>query len=484
MKRLLLTGLLLAATAYAAVPLVLPTDRDWLAVPLRALGAGLVLVTLVAYALLARRGAALAPDDRGFRLRPPDVGLLVALPLYVIFVGNGLLLNSADNVPAIALGPLLLEKGTIELSSVPFYQQHRRHYSAIRVDGRILPAFPLGTGFLSVPYAAAARLLQPEGDPEVLAERRDKHLSALLMVASATMLFLGVRHRFGEGPGLATAVLFSLGTTAFSCGSQSLWTTTGEVFFLTMALALLLRRDDSVVHALLAGLAVGGAFACRPTAALTGCALAVVLLGRWPALAAYGVAAGAAIGAIALVLMGIYGHPLGGYGMINQQPWGRDLVEGLAGMLYSPSRGLLPFFPYVLFVPLGLPALRSDPRLARVFVAAFAATTFTYLLASGYYAWWGGKSLGPRLMTEAAPFLSLLLLPAFRRWRELGRARAALAITVALAVTTQLLSTYTTRGDVWSARANLGDPVVRWSIGDSQLVALWCPSCAPAAPER
>jgi hypothetical protein len=106
-----------------------------------------------------------------------------------------------------------------------------------------------------------------------------------------------------------------------------------------------------------------------------------------------------------------------------------------------------------------------------------AASTALYLVVSGYDVWWGGKSVGPRLMTEAAPFFALLMLPVLRRWRELGRARVALAVTLALAVGTQVLSTYTYRAYVWNRHFPIGLKHVRWSPGQSQLLALWCPSC-------
>ena len=483
MNRLLLPGLLLAAAAYAALPLVLPLQMDWLAGPIRLTGLALALLVLAVYAWLAMGRRALRADARGFRLRSRDVALLLAFPLYLLFIGNGLWLTSADNISTMALGPVVLRKGTIDLSSVPIYQKRRLPYSAIRVGDRILPAFPVGTGLLSVPYVAVTELTLPGGDDDALAGRRDKHLAALLTVATTVLFFLGVRSRHGETSALAVTLVFALATTVLSNTSQALWSITGELFFLTVALNFLLTRDDSVRQALLAGLAVGGAFACRPTAVVAGGAMGILLWRRWRELLAYGSGVVASVGATLVALQHIYGHPLGAYGLVNQGRWGSRVLEGLAGGLVSPSRGMLLFFPYLLLIPLGLPALRAEPRLRRTFLAAAAASLGLYLLVSGYDEWWGGESIGPRLMTEAAPFLALLLLPLFRRWPALGRARWGLALALALAVATQLLSTYTTRGYDWNARLDLHDPRLRWSVDQSQLVALWCPSCVFPPPE-
>jgi hypothetical protein len=241
-------GLLIAAAAYASIPVFLPTNRDWLSPAFRLAGAALLLLIATAYGWAHARGAALVNGPEGFRLRAADVGLLLAFPLYLLFVGNGLVLTSADNIPTVALGPVLLERGTIDLSSVRNYQKRRLHYSAVRVGGRILSAYPLGTGLLSVPYVAlTSRSLQ--GDREVLAQRRDKHLAALLTVAASVMLFAGVRRLDGDAPALATAVVFAAGTTVLSSASQALWSLTGALFFLTAALWMLLPEPRSTTRA-------------------------------------------------------------------------------------------------------------------------------------------------------------------------------------------------------------------------------------------
>jgi hypothetical protein len=477
-------GLLIAAAAYASIPLVLPTDRDWLAPAFRLAGAALLLAIVTAYGWAHARGAALVNGPERLRLRAADVSLLLAFPLYLLFVGNGLVLTSADNIPTVALGPVLFERGTIDLSSVRSYQTHRLHYSAVRVGDRILPAYPLGTGLLSVPYVALTSRSLPQGDREVLAQRRDKHLAALLTVAASVMLFAGVRRHHGDAPALATAAVFATGTTVLSSASQALWSLTGALFFLTAALWMLLPEPRSTPRALLGGLAIGGAFVCRPTAVVAGGALAILLWGHHRALLAYAVAFATSAGAAALVLQRAYGHPLGGYGLANASGrWGLHGGEGLLGTLVNPSRGLLPYFPYVLLLPLGLPALREDRRLRTVILAAAIACFGVYLLVSGYDEWCGCKSIGPRLMTDLAPFLALLMVPIFRSWPRLGGKRWLVGLALAFAVATQGLSTYTMRGYTWHADHHLHDPAVRWSVRQSQLLALWCPSCAaPPAP--
>lgn len=84
------------------------------------------------------------------------------------------------------------------------------------------------------------------------------------------------------------------------------------------------------------------------------------------------------------------------------------LWMGLAGNLISPSRGMLVFMPWLIFVPMGLawPPKRPQPQIIWWILAWFAGLLF---LVSSSVIWWGGASFGPRVMAEIIPGLLLIL---------------------------------------------------------------------------
>ncbi len=90
-------------------------------------------VVFASYRWLADRGLFGAIDGRGHRLNRLDAVLLLALPLYGLLIGNGALLSSGDNMATRELGPLLLRRQTIELSSIPAFRKEPLHYSALRM---------------------------------------------------------------------------------------------------------------------------------------------------------------------------------------------------------------------------------------------------------------------------------------------------------------------------------------------------------------
>ncbi len=445
-------------------------------------GVALLALTLAAYAFVPALRRARESAASGKRIGAMDLLLLGSLPIYLLYVGNGLFLGSGDSLATRRLPSLILQAGTIDLAHTPpFDERGQRHYSVLWFDERTLPSFPLGTALLAVPYTAVALAATGGEVNDTLVVRWEKHLAALLATASACLLFLSVRGRFGERAAAATAAVFALATPVVTYTSQALWATTGEIFCVTLALWLLFSRGAQVWQASLAGLALGFAYLCRPTAAVALAVLGVALLLQ-DRRAALGLAATSAA-SIALVTLGLqatYGHPLGGYGMLNVHPtlYGRDLPNGLAGVLFSPSRGLFAYLPYLLFVPLGFETQRRSRESGRLVWCSLLIALGIYALAASYAKWWGGWSLGPRLLTEAAPFLALLTAPLWSGWLRLApTARVALVLAVGFASATQLLAAYQNRAQHWNAAVDVdAHPEVLWSLRNSQLAAIWRPS--------
>jgi hypothetical protein len=108
-------------------------------------------------------------------------------------------------------------------------------------------------------------------------------------------------------------------------------------------------------------------------------------------------------------------------GTISTEPW-----IGAAGLLVSPSRGLLIFSPVVIVALLGIPAaLRTLPYHGVGW--ALAGSFALYLVYAVYTVWWGGHSYGPRYLLD---FVVFLTPPAAVALDMIVRARWAQALCV------------------------------------------------------
>jgi hypothetical protein len=151
--------------------------------------------------------------------------------------------------------------------------------------------------------------------------------------------------------------------------------------------------------------------------------------------------------------------------------WG---LEGHAGLLISPSRGLLIFSPVVAIAFAGFAdAVRSGWSSPLRWCAAAAAAQF--LLYGGYSVWWGGHTYGPRYMLDVLPVLVPLAAAALSRPR-LGRVQtalwgAALAWSIAIAATGAFC--YPTEQWNTSPIDVDRDHSRLWSWSDSQVIRCW-----------
>jgi hypothetical protein len=439
---------------------------------------------LAALALLAVTRGLLLPAGDGATRRPGSPGwnaaLLGSLVLYLLFVGNGFLLSSGDNRPARHLPSLILQHRTLDLSVLPeFADRTQRHYSVHWLGARTLSALPLGTPLLAVPYNALG--LTASGGrvtPQLLA-RWEKHAAALLTVTATLLLFLALQQRAGTGPAAATAAVFALATPVATHNAQALWSTTGEALCVNLALYLLLARSRTGSAPALAGVAMGVAWLCRPTAVIALSVLGgLVLLRDRRAALRLGLAAAATIAAGAFLHYSWYGTILGGHGLSNAygEFYDFDANAWLGGLL-SPSRGILVFLPYLALLPLAARACREDRELRAWWWAALAITAATFALSVTFTKWWGGWCIGPRLITEAAPFLALLVLPLFSSFHQLHAGfRVVLVALVGFAAITQLLGAYRPAASQWNAVVDVDfHPDVLWSWRNGQLAAIWWP---------
>ncbi|HSM51958.1 MAG TPA: hypothetical protein VLA75_11215, partial [Thermoanaerobaculia bacterium] len=118
-----------------------------------------------------------------------------------------------------------------------------------------------------------------------------------------------------------------------------------------------------------------------------------------------------------------------GYGA-EAGSFGTPLLEGIGGLLLSPGRGLLWYWPAALLALAGLARLsRRAPATAAYAAAAFV---LSLLLYGRFYQWYGGGSWGPRFLIPVLPLLALGLALLAERAARSPRSRVA---TLAFAFT-------------------------------------------------
>lgn len=333
-------------------------------------------------------------------------------------------------------------------------------YWMIRTREHELASFyPVVTPLLVAPlYLPAVYWLDARGwqQPHVdrVAEWMEKLAASIIAALASVLVFLLLR-REGNPWALPLALAFAFGTNTWMISSQALWQHgTGE---LLIALALLLAlRPASALRLILLGAVCVLIAANRPPDALVAAVIGLFVVWRdWRSATWLVVGAIAPLAALLYYNVGFMGHLAGGYGVVKPPV---DFFQsngwGLAGLLVSPTRGLLVFSPFLAFVVVGLiQRLRSPDTRALAVALSLAVVGQILLYAQGD--WRAGTSWGPRWLTDILPILIWMLAPAPLVLRPVARGLFVAAITMSVGVQTVGAFWYTKTSD---ERIFAGDP--------------------------
>ena len=156
----------------------------------------------------------------------------------------------------------------------------------------------------------------------------------------------------------------------------------------------------------------------------------------------------------------------------------RFRFANLAGVLHSPSRGLVWFMPSALllcFTPL---FVWRDRRLLVASLVAVSAVVAAISVLGGFAMWWGGFSYGPRLFQFALPAVALLALILAKGAGQMNRpTRAGLfslfAVVAAWEAFVHIGGVSSPRGMAWNVSPVSVDtaPDRLWDWSDPQFLA-------------
>jgi hypothetical protein len=410
-------------------------------------GAGLPLHAIAAVAAIAALLGA-----SGLALRSSTVAAVVWLIGFGAPLANTRLVASQDTVATAWLPFAIVREHALTLPASAAESSARIPLAS----GRFAPSYPVATALLALPFALPAAA--GRGAPtEPLRNVTEKLAAAALCATMLAFLYLAAARLAGARAAAGACALTLFGSAALPILGQALWQHTGAALALSAGLAALVLLPDGHLRGAGVGFCAGLVVACRaPDLPLATALLAALFLRGAHTWAA-------ALGAAAVPLLltagyqwSVFGGPFStGYGGIARTGWRPlwpDGFVGLAGLWLSPGRGLALISPVLLF---GLVALlRGDAPLRALGIGVLAQSA----LMGCWWAWHGAWSAGPRMLSDAIPFLGLGLARALGGVTGWNRgARALFGCAAAVSCGCALLLTYAVPGPqthalVWGLR--------------------------------
>ena len=386
-------------------------------------------------------------------------GVVIGFLCLLVYNANFRAISAGDTLPARYLPFAILRWHTVLLDPIsnmvaqgrtpvmPTYGKfHRRvdieeAFWVVRLpSGHSVSLYPVTGAVLVAPlYLPAMAYLYVTGwnleRVDLGARIMEKLCASLLAAIAAALFFLMLRRQLDPKPALLLTGAYAFGTTSWMISSQALWQHSLAQLLVVFAM-FLLTGPCTRVRAITAGVVLGLIACNRPPDFIIAATLGVY--GLWWAGRRFAPVMVAAEIAPAIPLLiynlGIVGHYAGAYGLFGGQGFFRyNLFSGIVGLLFSPTKGLFVFSPFLIFLPLGLPRVFRDERARGLAIAALAAFVLQVLL----YAkadWRQGESWGPRWLTDVVPLLVWMMVPAWEAMSKAVRPVFVAAIGAAIVI--------------------------------------------------
>ncbi len=302
--------------------------------------------------------------------------LLIGLCCLLVYNANRRAISAGDTYPARYLPFAIWQYHTVLLDPIAALTAQGRGDTAFWMvpvaGGHTISQYPVVLPVLVAPlYLPAVGYLRlrgwTEGRLDHVARVMEKLSASLVAALSASLLYLLLRRRAAAPVALLLTLAYAFGTTTWVIGSQALWQH-GMAELLVICALLLLTGPCTTPRAIALGLLCGLIAGNRPPDVILAAALGAYGL-FWAGRSRAVLLAAAAVLPMVPVLLynlGVAGHFAGGYGLRGKARFFQhDLLPGLGGVLLSPTRGLLVFSPFLLFLVLAWRHPPRSPRRAR-----------------------------------------------------------------------------------------------------------------------
>ena len=345
-------------------------------------------------------------------------------------------------------------------------------YQLVQVGERFYHYYPPGNIILPMPFVALANAIgisaidqdgryNLKGD-----EQMQKTLAALLMATLAVVIFLTARLILPFEWSLLISAATAFGTQVWSTASRAMWSHTPGILILGVAVFLIIRAETKgcPLRPVLLGTCLSWLYFIRPTFSLSIIAIGIyVLLYHRASLLPFVLTGCLWLAAFIVYSEYHFGHLLPPYyNNIYKVGALSRFGERLAGVLISPSRGLLIYVPVLIVIGYLLVRYRSTSTRRLVNLAAAVVIAHVLLIAT-FAEWHGGGSYGPRLLTDVVPWfalLGMLAVEARLRWRAAKPAQDTLwhrriemgtaAVVLACSITVNAMGAISRGTEIWN----------------------------------
>lgn len=347
--------------------------------------------------------------------------LLFTITLIVYSISTNTV-TKGDTTPARLLPFAILSGRGIYLDDFG-YTFGQKPFWLQEFHGHYISAYPMIVGVLAVPFYAPIYLyLYATGldSPRILAEYSLtlEKITASLFASLSVVLFAVLVYQLMKNrrTTVVLAIIYAFATPTFSISSKYLWQHgIANIFLITSMLFLIkaVRKQSkktwfyilSLICAVLAG------WSRQVFFIFAGIIYGVIAWRQGKYRVWYTIFAVGSVVLFVLYNKYFYGTWLGTSAEPLAFTWS-NVIPGIAGLWFSPGRGLLfyvPFFFFAYLIPLYWDRLRQEPVLHKIIYGILYVVILANTAIHAWFGiWWGGWSWGSRFFTGTSVAAVLL----------------------------------------------------------------------------
>jgi Gpi18-like mannosyltransferase len=295
---------------------------------------------------------------------------------------------------------------------------------------------------LALPFFIPA-VLVTDVPPELFMHGLSKISASFIAAASVAVFHLLARERAAPRWAACATLFYAFGTFSFSVSSQALYQHAPAQLGLALGLWGLLRDKPSREDDFIAGFGFALAFASRPDSIFFFAPAGLYMLFKERRRVPF-FSAGAAIPAAFLAYYWlVYAGRL--------RPQDSEAMSGyfrpfqpyaIVCLLFSPTRGLLPFVPAALFGLWGMAEKLRDPRTP--WAPWLACSLPGLIVFFSFFTWTGGQTFGTRYFATSCLVLALFALEQSRKIAASPLLRRLWCLAVSWSVLVHAIGAYFT----------------------------------------
>lgn len=344
--------------------------------------------------------------------------------------------TSGDSQLTLLTSQSIIENGSINLKSYREalgnlnFSEGNWKYIDNEEEGKVYYMYPLGAPLFSVPIVFVAQKFGLN-----MAVLEHDALLQKLIACTLLILIFYVHYKiallfFENNQAVIISLLFFLGTSYTSTLGLALWNFSFEILFISIILWDLIakaKRNIGFLSSFNIGFLLFLSWFSRPSAIIY-----IVVYSSWfiyknrSFKSFIPILSGMLIPFILFAAWSLYVYeslvpPYYDPFFWEKVPKQFSLLESILLVLFSPARGLLIFSPFLFIIlPIGIYALIKRKTVISLF--AFIVFALYVVLIANQSNWWGGWCFGSRLLTDALPFLFVIVLISIEELNKLRKA--------------------------------------------------------------